>query len=48
MIECIMAWVLLFWGIGMRDANFFIASGVFAVAANIVFWRESQEKRNGK
>lgn len=35
MIECLLAWSLLFVGIATQDANYFIASGIFAVATQI-------------
>lgn len=35
MIECIVAWVLLICGIFTQEAEWFIASGVFAVALQI-------------
>lgn len=35
MIESIIAWVLLVVGIVTQEADWFIASGVFSVAANV-------------
>lgn len=35
MVELILAWIFLFIGFARGDAEWFIASGVFAVAAQI-------------
>ena len=40
MIEAILAWLCLFIGIVTKNANYFIASGVFAVAAQIELYRK--------
>lgn len=40
MVECIMAWLLLFIGFAKQEADWFIASGVFAVASQIYWLRE--------
>ncbi len=42
MVECSMAWILLLVGIATREAEWFIASGVFAVAYQL------QELRGGE
>ena len=42
MIECIMAWLLLFAGITTSEAGWFIASGVFAVALQIYQLRKEK------
>ena len=39
MVECIMAWLLLFIGFATKETDWFIASGVFAVAAQIYLLR---------
>ncbi|MEE1357647.1 MAG: hypothetical protein UHG68_08820 [Clostridia bacterium] len=44
MIEAILAWLCLFIGAVTQNANYFIASGVFAVAAQIELYR----KKGGK
>ena len=40
MIEGILAWVCLIAGIIIEDTNYFIASGVFAIAAQICLQRK--------
>ena len=42
MVEAIMAWVLLFVGIATREAGWFVASGVFAIALQISMMREGK------
>jgi hypothetical protein len=42
MVECILAWTLLFVGIATREAGWFIASGVFAIALQIAIMREGK------
>ena len=37
MIECILAWIMLFIGIFESTADWFIACGVFAIASQIYF-----------
>lgn len=44
MIEAIFAWLCLFIGIVTQNANYFIASGVFAVAAQIELYRNKGGK----
>jgi hypothetical protein len=44
MIEAILAWLCLFIGIATQNANYFIASGAFAIAAQIELYR----KKGGK
>ena len=39
MIECVLAWIFLFVSIVSLNPNYFIASGVFAVAAQIYLHR---------
>lgn len=35
MVECLLAWIMLFVGIGTGNPLYLIASGVFAIAARI-------------
>ena len=35
MIECILAWIMLFIGIAEGTADWFIACGVFAIASQL-------------
>jgi hypothetical protein len=42
MVECVLAWTLLFAGIATREAGWFIASGVFAIALQISIMREGK------
>lgn len=43
MIECILSWIMLFMGIVTTNANYFIASGVFAVASHLYRMRKGGE-----
>jgi hypothetical protein len=43
MIEGILSWVMLFIGMGTTNANYFIASGVFAVASHLYQMRKGGE-----
>lgn len=43
MIECIVAWVLLICGIFTQEAEWFIVSGVFAVATQIELLRKGNK-----
>ena len=40
MIEGIVSWICLFIGLATRNPNYLIASGVFAVAAQIELYRK--------
>lgn len=42
MIEGVMAWVLLFVGIATREAEWFAASGAFAIALQIKLLRDGK------
>ena len=44
MIECALAWILLFVGIISQNANYFIASGVFAVALHLYRMRKGGDE----
>ena len=33
MIDCVLSWMMLFMGVLTENPNYFIASGVFAVAS---------------
>jgi hypothetical protein len=47
-MEIFIAWVLLFFGIFSGDAQWYIASGVFAIAGNINnLWKTVKENDNG-
>lgn len=40
MIECILAWVTLLIGMATQKAEWFIASGVFAVATRLYLMKQ--------
>lgn len=44
MIECVVAWICLFVGFITQNPNYLIASGIFAIAAQIELCR----KKGGK
>lgn len=46
MIECVLAWIMLFWGLCSGNPLYLIACGVFAVASHIYRIRE-EIKKNG-
>lgn len=48
MIEGILSWIMLFMGIIINNPLYFIASGVFAVAAQIWMVRESKNDKNNR
>lgn len=43
MIEGILSWIMLIWGVATNNPLYFIASGVFAVAAQIWMARENKK-----
>lgn len=43
MIECIISWACLFIGLITQNSNCLIASGVFAIAAQIALCRKGGE-----
>lgn len=43
MIECMMAWILLIIAFTKQEAEWFIASGVFAIATQIYNMRKEME-----
>lgn len=45
MFECILAWYFLFAGLFAGDSTYFVASGVFAIAAQIYACREERNKK---
>ena len=45
MIECILAWVMLFVGLVVANPLYMIASAVFAVASRIAQMRKEDEKK---
>lgn len=47
MIECILAWIFLFVGIASQNPDYFIASGIFAAAAQISRFHDGGDKTNG-
>lgn len=44
MVECVMAWALLFIAFAKQEAGWFIASGVFAIATQLYSLRERKKK----
>ena len=45
MIEAIFAWLCLFIGIVTQNANYFIASGAFAIATQIALYRKKGDTK---
>lgn len=45
MIECILAWIFLFTGLFLGDSTYLVASGAFAIAAQICACREEGNKK---
>lgn len=48
MIECALAWIFLFAGLFAKEPICFVASGVFAIAAQICISRERGNNDNRK
>lgn len=47
MIEFVLAWIMVFVGFVKLEAEWFIASGIFAIASQIYDLRKHWEKDNG-
>jgi hypothetical protein len=46
MIEGMLSWIMLIWGVATNNPLYFIASGVFAVAAQIYMIKESKNEED--
>lgn len=44
MVECVLAWIMLFCGIVFSNPLFFVASAVYAIAAQVGGWGNKKER----